>query len=428
MENAPKTMGKELTPSSGGSRTHVVPGSVRLPPPNPSKIRPAVRSRSVDPGFAGRPLEPLGYPLEPLGHEMIWDDMSHESKLDTKQSIFGSSWFPPSHAMAAMPWPIFRLGIKLLRHVRCGQWRQRLQQGLNVLLGAAADPRPPQHLWPRNAWRSRGDFHREGTANLVKQNLEGSINGSPPRAGWWKILWKRMIWGNCSLFRSKMQKPLYLENLNNLTQTLLFRHQDGWQRPPPWKPWNSTSCSVAVHHLASRSRLYGPPPEWAPVFKAQKDGKPYVRAATTVDIRGLYKFMIRSLCIKDFYWFCWTSCFFGKSNFQAGLISELSPQTHSQLEIYHKKSLSFPSIPGIPGTLSNRLKTSSLGWWMVASTVFCVAVPSPRAKPCSSFITLSLGQCQVNRALKFEVYEVGYAMVDLENWWWGWWWWWWWWW
>ena len=135
MENAPKTMGKELTPSSGGSRTHVVPGSVRLPPPNPSKIRPAVRSRSVDPGFAGRPLEPLGYPLEPLGHEMIWDDMSHESKLDTKQSIFGSSWFPPSHAMAAMPWPIFRLGIKLLRHVRCGQWRQRLQQGLNVLLG-----------------------------------------------------------------------------------------------------------------------------------------------------------------------------------------------------------------------------------------------------------------------------------------------------
>ena len=138
--------------------------------------------------------------------------------------------------------------------------------------------------------------------------------------------------------------------------------------------------------------------------------------------------MIRSLCIKDFYWFCWTSCFFGKSNFQAGLISELSPQTHSQLEIYHKKSLSFPSIPGIPGTLSNRLKTSSLGWWMVASTVFCVAVPSPRAKPCSSFITLSLGQCQVNRALKFEVYEVGYAMVDLENWWWGWWWWWWWWW
>mmetsp|Transcript_18747 Transcript_18747/g.44504 ORF Transcript_18747/g.44504 Transcript_18747/m.44504 type:complete len:254 (-) Transcript_18747:2245-3006(-) len=38
-------------------------------------------------------------------------------------------------------------------------------------------------------------------------------------------------------------------------------------------------------------------------------------------------------------------------------------------------------------TLSNKLKTSSLGWWIVASTVFLV-VFSPRAKSCKSFVTL----------------------------------------
>ncbi len=41
--------------------------------------------------------------------------------------------------------------------------------------------------------------------------------------------------------------------------------------------------------------------------------------------------------------------------------------------------------------LSNKLKTSSLGWWIVASTVFWVAVPSPLAKPCNNLVTLSLG-------------------------------------
>ena len=83
-ENVGEKYGKiHPSPSSGGSRTHVVPGSVGRPPPNPSKIRPAVnKTRSVDPGFAGRPLEPLGYPLEPLGYpleplgyEILWDDM-----------------------------------------------------------------------------------------------------------------------------------------------------------------------------------------------------------------------------------------------------------------------------------------------------------------------------------------------------------------